>query len=117
MRLKMFRAARAPSQVTNEEIADALIEGIIRYAENPTIPKKEAVIQSWRANRIPIPTFIEFVGLFTTHHAGMTVPQEALPHCIAAVVTALHVPVTQCRATMRSCQNGCFRKRLRIQPW
>jgi hypothetical protein len=32
--------------VTNDEIADALVEGFIRYAENPTIPKKEAVIQS-----------------------------------------------------------------------
>ena len=40
-------------KMTNEEIADALIEGFIRYAENPTIPKKEEVIVSWRTNSIP----------------------------------------------------------------
>jgi hypothetical protein len=74
--------------VTNDEIADALIEGFIRYAENPTIPTREAVIERWLANSIPYTHTLLSLSVFLRLNVGMTVPQEALPHCIAAVVTA-----------------------------
>lgn len=73
--------------VTDEEIADALLQGFIRYAENPTIPKKEEVIESWCANSIPYTHALLSLSVFLRLNAGMTVPKEALPHCIAAVVT------------------------------
>ncbi len=76
--------------VTNEEITDALIEGFIRYAENPTIPKKETIIESWHANSIPYTHTLLSLSVFLRLNAGMTVPKEALPHCIAAAVTAFN---------------------------
>ena len=64
---------------TTEEIADALIEGIIRYAENPIVAKKETLIRNH--DLLSLSVFLRFTR-------GMTVPQEALPNCIAAVVTS-----------------------------
>ena len=64
---------------TTEEIADALIEGIIRYAENPIVAKKETLIRNYEL--LSLSVFLRFTR-------GMTVPQEALPNCIAAVVTS-----------------------------
>jgi len=72
---------------TNEEIADALIEGFIRYTENQTIPKMEAVIQSWCANSIPYAHILLSLSAFLRLRAGMTIPASALANCIAAVVT------------------------------
>lgn len=76
--------------VTNDEIADACMEGFIRYAENPTIPTREAVLESWLAHSIPCTHSLLSLSVFLRLTAGMTVPEEALPHCLAAVVTALH---------------------------
>jgi hypothetical protein len=76
--------------LTNDEIADAFLEGFIRYAENPSIPKKEDVIESWQANSIPYTHTLLSLSVFLRLKAGMTVPKGALPHCIAAVVTAFH---------------------------
>jgi hypothetical protein len=76
--------------VTNDEIADAFVEGFIRYAETPTIPKKEVALESWLANSIPYTHTLLSLSVFLRITAGMTVPQEALPHCIAAVVTDFH---------------------------
>ena len=77
--------------VTNDEIADACIEGFSRYAENPSIPTKAAVIESWRAKSTPYTHALLSLSVFLRLKAGMTVPQEALPHCIAAVVTDFEV--------------------------
>jgi hypothetical protein len=77
-------------RLTNEEIADALIQGIARYAENPNIPDKNAVIESWLANSIPRAHVLLSLSVFLRHITGMRVPEDALPHCIAAVVTAFH---------------------------
>lgn len=60
--------------VTNDEIADALIEGFIRYAENPTIPTKEAVIERWLANSIPYTHTLLSLSVFLRLNVGMTVP-------------------------------------------
>jgi len=77
--------------VTNEEITEALIEGIARYLETPTIPKMEAVIASWRALQIPHTHILLTLSVFLRLTARMSVPKEALPACIAAVVTISHV--------------------------
>lgn len=77
--------------VTNDEIANAFIEGFIRYAENSTIPKKEAVIESQLANNIPYTHTLLSLSVFSRLNAGMTVPEEALPHCIAAVVSVVNL--------------------------
>jgi hypothetical protein len=76
--------------LTNDEITDAILEGFIRYAENPTIPKKEEVIASWQANSIPRTHILLCLSVVLRVNAGMTVPIEALPHCIAAVVTSFN---------------------------
>lgn len=76
--------------LTSEEIADAFVEGFTRYAENPTIPKKEAIIDSWHANSIPCVHTVLSLSVFLRLNAGMTVPKESLPHCIAAAVTAFN---------------------------
>lgn len=73
--------------VTNDEIADAFIEGFIRYAENPTIPKKERVIESWLTNSIPETHTLLSLSVFLRLNAGMAVPMKALPDCLAVVVT------------------------------
>lgn len=78
------------ASVTNDEIADALVQGFIRYTENPNIPRKEAIIESWLANSIPRTHILLSLSVFLRHSAGMNVPEEALPNCIAAVVTAFH---------------------------
>ena len=74
--------------LTNGEIADAFIEGFIRYADNPTIPKKEAIIECWQENRFPRTHSLLSLSVFMRLIAGMGVSKEALPHCIAAVATA-----------------------------
>lgn len=77
---------------TNEAIAEALIEGIVRYVETPIIPKMEAVIASWRALQTPEPHIVLLtLSAFLRLTAGMSVPEEALPACIAAVVTNFSV--------------------------
>ncbi len=76
--------------VTNDEIADALVEGFIRYAENPAIPRKEAVIESQLKSSIPWTHTLLSLSVFLRANAGMAVPEDALPHCIAAVVTAFN---------------------------
>ena len=76
--------------VTNDEIADALVQGFMRYAENPNIPRKDAIIESWLANSFPHTHILLSLSVFFRHSAGMNVPEEALLNCIAAVVTAFH---------------------------
>lgn len=73
---------------TNEAIADALVEGFIHYAEMPTIPKTNAVIESWRTHSIPETHILLSLSVFLRLTSGMTVPQNALAHCIAVTVTA-----------------------------
>jgi len=73
--------------LTNDEIADAFLQGFIRYAENPNIPKKDEVIESWIANSIPRTHILLILSVFFRLKAGMPVPKEALTHCLAAVVT------------------------------
>ena len=76
--------------VTNDEIADALVQGFMRYAENPNIPRKDTIIESWLANSIPRTHILLSLSVFLRHSAGMNVPEEALPNCLAAVVTGFH---------------------------
>jgi hypothetical protein len=73
--------------LTNEEITEALIEGIARYVETPTIPKMEAVIASWRTHQIPHTHILLTLSVFFRLTAGMRVTKEALPACVAAVAT------------------------------
>ena len=73
--------------VTNDEIADALVQGFVRYAENPDIPRKETIIESWQANSISYTHVLLSLSVFLRLKAGMTVPDESLPHCLAAVFT------------------------------
>ncbi|HEY1234614.1 MAG TPA: hypothetical protein VGH22_14650 [Candidatus Binatia bacterium] len=77
-------------RATNEEIADAIIEGFIRYTENQTIPKAEEVIQSWCANSIPYAHILLSLSAFLRLRAGLTVPASALANCIAAIATNIH---------------------------
>jgi hypothetical protein len=48
------------------------------------------VIESWRANSIPYTHILLSLSVFLRLNAGMTVPEEALPHCLVAVVTAFN---------------------------
>ena len=74
--------------VTNDKIADTLVQGFVRYAENPNIPKKKTIIESWIANSIPFTHILLSLSVFLRLKAGMTVPEDALPDCIAAAVNA-----------------------------
>jgi hypothetical protein len=76
--------------LTNNEIADALVQGFVRYVENPNIPKKDAVIESWLTNSIPRTHILLSLSVFFRYGAGMNMPDEALTHCIAAVITNLN---------------------------
>ena len=76
--------------LTSDLIADACVQGFIRYAEKPAIPKKKEVIESWQANSIPYTHTLLSLSVFQRLKAGLTVSMEALPHCIAAVVTSFH---------------------------
>ena len=74
-------------QMTDETIADALIEGIIHYAERPTIPTMKSVIDSWRTHKIPSTHFLLSLSVFLRLSAGMSIPEKILPGSIAAIVT------------------------------
>jgi hypothetical protein len=76
--------------VTNDEIADAIIEGFIRYVEQPTIPTKQEIIKSSNTNSVPYVHILLGLSVYLRIAAGMTIPSNALPHCIAAVVTGFH---------------------------
>lgn len=76
--------------VTNDEIADAAIQGFIRYAEMPNIPKKDEIIKSWTEGKIPYTHTLLSLSVFFRHSVGMIIPEDALPHCLAAVVTGFH---------------------------
>jgi hypothetical protein len=75
------------ARLSNDEIADAFIQGFFHYAENSTIPGKEAIVESWCAHSIPYTHTLLSLSVFLRHSSGMSVPKESLPHCIAAVVT------------------------------
>ena len=74
---------------TNEEIADAFVQGFLRYAERPNIPKKEAIIESWLANSIPYAHILLSLSVFLDKVRGMNISEKALPDCIAAVASSL----------------------------
>jgi hypothetical protein len=78
------------TSVTNNEITEACIEGFICYVENPSIPKRREVIDSWQENSIPYTHLLLVLSVFMRIDAGLAVPAEALPHCFAAVVTEFH---------------------------
>ena len=71
--------------VTNCEIADAFTQGFIRYAENPDIPKEEAIIESWLSNSFPYSHILLSLSVFFRHSTGMRIPEVALPNCISVV--------------------------------
>ncbi|WP_183361248.1 NACHT domain-containing protein [Geomonas limicola] len=71
----------------NPEIADACIEGFLSYAENPSIPTKQEIIESWQTGSIPNAHILLALSVFMRLDAGITVPVESLPHCLAAVIT------------------------------
>jgi|GEM_PF-1191544 len=77
--------------VTNEVIAEAIIQGFIRYAENPFIPKSDEVLKCWIKNSIPDDHLLLVLSVCMRLNAGLSIPEEALPHCIAAVATELHI--------------------------
>lgn len=77
---------------TNDEIAEALMHGFIRYVENPCIPKEEEVIASLHTTIIHRTHVLLCLSVFLRYKEGMSaVPEEALPHCVAVVVTARNV--------------------------
>lgn len=76
--------------MTNDEIADALIEGFIQYVESPTIPKKEEIIASRLKSSIPYSHSLLSLSVFLRLTRGMTMSEETFPHCIAAAVTAFN---------------------------
>ncbi|VEN74391.1 hypothetical protein EPICR_30328 [Candidatus Desulfarcum epimagneticum] len=78
-------------KITNGDIADALIQGFTRYAENPNIPKKEEIIKCWVKNSIPWPHTLLALSVFLRRNKGMNIPEKALPNCIAATLTNLHI--------------------------
>ncbi len=73
--------------LTNEEIAEAFVEGFIRYVEHRSIPTLQAVVDSWRIRKIPYTHFLLCLSVYLRLNGGMSVPKEALSACIAAVVT------------------------------
>ena len=77
--------------VTNDDIAGAFLQGFIRYVENPNIPRKKAIIESWMANSIPRKHILLSLSVFLRIDAGLKVPGEVLPDCIAAAVNTYHV--------------------------
>lgn len=77
-------------RLTNDEIADAFIEGFIRYVESPTIPKKEEIIASRLKSSIPYSHSLLSLSVFLRLTRGMTMSEETFPHCIAAAVTAFN---------------------------
>jgi hypothetical protein len=74
---------------TNDEIADAILRGFARYADSPNIPRKEAIIESWLEGEIPYTHCLLSLSVFIRDCLDMTAPSEALPDCIAAVMTDL----------------------------
>lgn len=75
---------------TNFEIADACLEGFLCYAENPSIPTRQEIIESWLTGSIPYAHILLALSVFMRLDAGMTVPVESRPHCLAAVTTELN---------------------------
>lgn len=78
------------ASLTNYEIADACLEGFLCYAETPSIPRKEEIIESWLVGKFPHLHTLLALSVCMRVNSGMTVPVESLPHCFAAVATELN---------------------------
>jgi len=76
--------------VTNEEIADVIIEGFTNYAVSPDIPTEDQIAESLSANSIPFTHMLLALSVFMRYRAGLTIPEAALRHCLAAAVTQMH---------------------------
>ena len=85
---EFHEAGKRLLSVTNEEVADAFVQGFMCYIENPNIPKRKEIIESWLENKYPYTNILLTVSVFLRQKAGMIVPAKALPSCIAAVIKA-----------------------------
>lgn len=83
---------------SNEEIADGCIEGFIKYAENPGIPKKDDIIDSWLSGTIKISHVLLSLSVYMRIRTNMMISKDILPDCLAAVITDIdryHISKTE----------------------
>ena len=75
----------------NQEIATALMDGIVKYVESDKIPTKDAVIECWRNRELEYSVYLLSLSIFLRFQSGQRVPTQALPQCIAAVIATNHI--------------------------
>jgi hypothetical protein len=84
--------------LSNDEIADGCIEGFIKYAENPDIPKKDDIIDSWLSGTIKISHVLLSLSVYMRIRTNMMISKDILPDCLAAVITDIdryHISKTE----------------------
>jgi len=75
---------------TNDEIADAIIQGIPRYIEINSLPNKEELIKSYCDNKTPIKHVLLNLSIFMRLEKGMGIPTDNLHLYLASVITSIY---------------------------
>lgn len=76
------------TSATNEEIADACIEGLTRYSEVGSSPAWRRIISRWSRNSIPLTHHALELSVFLRRTRSIALPRFAIRDCIAAAITA-----------------------------
>ena len=76
--------------LTNNEIADAFIEGFIHYIERPGIPSLDEIVKSYCENKIPGTLILMSLSLYLRLTKEMKIPDGALLQSIALAVTTFY---------------------------
>lgn len=76
--------------LSNGEITDAILEGFTNYLRRaPALPTVDEIISDWSANKISHKHALVAISVFHSVLLGEVVPHQALPSCIAAVLTSM----------------------------
>lgn len=76
--------------LTDESIANALIEGLSKYATSTRIPHFEEVLVSWQGDNVPYTHILLSLSVYMRLKTALPISADALPHCFAAVLATLN---------------------------
>lgn len=77
------------AELTNEQLAESILEGFCRFIEHEGIPSEEQILQASRTNSTPYTHTLVALSLYLRIKQGLDIPPSALPACVAAVLTTL----------------------------
>jgi hypothetical protein len=73
--------------VTNEALAEAILEGFTRYIEHEGIPTQREILQAGSSNSTPVTHTLVALSTYLRLVGGFDIPGHALPSCVAAAIS------------------------------